>query len=153
MKQDLKRFKNKLYNIIDCKIWIKLYLLLVLFTIHATWLFFTVFSKDTDKDLIFGFPLILIFPYILYILVDINNNQYVNYSTSLHNLAPDVTSLHPLIEDDPYKKRMIYKINKYINFLVSIYILFIFFIILIPNELKIMIKNTILEYIKKLEII
>ena len=131
MKNDLERFKNKLYNIIDCKIWIKLYLLLVLFIIHSTWLFFTIFSNDTDKDLIFGFPLILILPYVLYLFVDIQNNQY--------------------LEDDPYKKLMYYKINKYINFLVSIYIFFIFIVILIPNELKISIRNAILTYIKRVE--
>jgi len=123
---DIKKIKPRLYNLVDYKIWIKLYVLILLFFIHGTWLFFTVFSsEETKKDIIYGLPPFLIIPYLLYLFIEIQNNKH--------------------LEKNPQKKIIYYKLDKYLNFITSFYILFIIFITIIPNHVKICIIESIIK--------
>lgn len=126
---DVKKYKLKLYNLIDCKIWIKLYILITLFLLHGTWLFFTLFSSETKKDVIYGLPPVFSILYILYLLIDIQNNKY--------------------IDDKPINKMVYYKINKYFNFIMSFYIIFIIILVAIPNTVKKCIIDCIKKYIER----
>lgn len=126
---DIRKFKPRLYNIIDCKIWIKLYVIINIFFIHAVWLFFTIFSFETNKDIIYGVPPYLCLPYILYLLMDVQSNKY--------------------LKDHPNKEIIYYKINKYLNFIISLYIIFIIILVAVPNNIKIAIMAYIIKYIEK----
>jgi len=126
---DVKKCKPRLYNLIDCKIWLKLYVLITLFLLHGTWLFFTLFSSETKKDVIYGLTPFLSIPYILYLLIDIQNNKY--------------------LDNKPIKKMVYYKINKYFNFIMSLYIVFIIVVVALPNSIKKCIIDCSKKYIEK----
>lgn len=126
---DIRKFKPRLYNIIDCKIWIKLYVIILIFLIHVTWLYFTIFSSETNKDIIYGLPPYLCLPYLLYALMDIQSNKY--------------------LKNNPNKEIVYYKMNKYLNFMMSLYIIFIIILVAVPNNVKICIMACIIKYIEK----
>jgi hypothetical protein len=113
INSDLKKFKIKLYNEIDTKIWLKIYAIISIAFIHIFWLLNVLFIDMKDKSLIYGFPFYLLISYLLYIVTDLKNNE-----------DKDLT-----IASD--------KINKYLNILMSIYFVVVILIIIIPNELKI----------------
>lgn len=110
IKNDLKKFKIKIYNELNYKIWAKVYLLILICMIHLTWLFLILFLNYNDKNIIYGLPYFLFVPYFAYILIDSKNDN--------NNTIADQ------------------KINKYLNYLMSIYFIFIIFLIIIPNQIK-----------------
>jgi hypothetical protein len=125
---DLKKFKIKIYNELTLIIWIKLYSLIIITFIHLIWIFNILFYKN--NDIIYGLPNILIFPYIIFILAE----YYKKNETIVSE-----------------------KINRYLNYLISLYFIIIIIIIYLPNEFKIKlinyIKNILYENLTKLRII
>ena len=122
---DLKKSKLRLYNEIDYKIWIKIYSLISIVLIHFIWLFQILFTDDIDNYIIYGIPVYLLLPYFIYIITEIRTqNDY-----AITNVSK--------------------KINKYINYLVSIYFAFIIIIMIIPNNIKISGINSIRSIINK----
>jgi len=112
LKKDLKHFKIILYNEINCKIWIKLYIIITIGIIHLLWLFLSLFLNYNDKTLIYAFPPILLIPYIIYIITDSNKDNKA-YDTLVSK-----------------------KINKYLNYSMMIYFVYIIFLIIIPYDIK-----------------
>lgn len=94
---DLKKFKIKLFNEINKKVWIKIYALLCIVTIHLIWLMSILF---TDTENTFALPAILIIPYIIFLVSDLVKTE----------LKDSIASN---------------KINKYLNYLISIYFVII----------------------------
>jgi len=125
---DLKKFKIKIYNELTLIIWIKLYSLIIITFIHLIWIFNILFYKN--NDIIYGLPNILIVPYIIFILAE--------YYKKNETIASE-------------------KINRYLNYLISLYFIIIIIIIYLPNEFKIKlinyIKNILYENLTKLRII
>ena len=122
---DLKKFKLLLFNEIDNKIWIKLYSLITIALIHAVWLFSVLFTDNNENYIIYGIPFYLLLPYFIFIITEIRiQNDYSMTSASE-------------------------KINKYINYLVSIYFICIITIMIIPNDIKINIIKCIRSIIDK----
>lgn len=111
LKNDLKIIKNNIYNQINNKIWIKIYALISIALIHLTWLFLILFYGYQDKGIVYGFPLFLLVSYAIYLAVDLRDNDKNN------TLATE-------------------NINKILNYLISIYFIFIIMIIMIPNKNK-----------------
>ena len=176
---DLQKFKIKLYNEISRNIWIKIYSFVSIISIHIIWLFSELFSEillNTNKELIYGFPFYLLIPYIIYIIADsnkksISSNISPNISSNISpniasnispniasNISPNIASnISPNIasniattdEKDHNIPIASQKINKYFNYLMTIYLILIIIIILIPNEIKInfirSIKNHLLD--------
>lgn len=110
LKKDLKHIKLKLYAEIDVNIWIKLYSMVTIALIHLTWLFYTLFLNYNDNSYIYGFPLLLLIPYIIYIYTEFRKNTDKTTATQ--------------------------KLNKYINYLVSIYIILLIIFIVFPVKEK-----------------
>ena len=126
---DFKKFKvtkfKNLYEQINYKIWAKLYVLIVIFSIHFIWLFYTFFLNYKDNSLIYAFQPVLLVPYIVYCIIDLSKDS-----------ENDIT---------PFS----IKINQYMNYLMSIYFLLIIILIILPNNKKISIIyfiKDILEY-------
>lgn len=122
---DLKKFKLRLYNEIDYKIWIKIYSLISISLIHYIWLFNVLFNNDADNSIIYGIPFYLLLPYFIFIITEIRTQNDC-----------DMT----LVSE---------KINKYINYLVSIYFIFIIIIMLTPNNIKKSIINCMKSIVDK----
>jgi len=122
---DLKKSKLRLYNEIDYKIWIKIYSLISIVLIHAIWLFNVLFNDDIENYIIYGIPFYLLLPYLIFIITEIKIQN--DYETTIVSE----------------------KINKYINYLVSIYFICIIIIMIVPNDLKINIINCIRSIIDK----
>jgi len=121
---DLKKFKLRIYNEIDYKIWIKIYSLISIALIHIIWLFNVLFN-DIDNSIIYGIPFYLLLPYLIFIITEIRTQNDCNMT-----LASE-------------------KINTYINYLVSIYFICIITIMIIPNDIKRSIINCIRSIIDK----
>lgn len=117
-KLDIKKFKTKLYYEITGEIWLKIYCIINIAIIHILWLFAIFFLNYEDKSLLYGFPYFLIIPYLLYIGADFKKS---------YTIASE-------------------KLNKYLNYLMSIYLIFIIIIIGIPNCTK----KRIIYYIKNI---
>lgn len=122
---DLKKFKLRLYNEIDNKIWIKIYSLISIALIHAIWLFNVLFNDDIDNSIIYGMPFYLLLPYLIFISTEIKAQS--DY---------DMTHVSE-------------KINKYINYLVSIYFICIIIIMITPSDIKKSIINCMRSIIDK----
>lgn len=124
---DLKKFKqNKfknLYEQINYKIWAKLYTLIVIFSIHFIWLFYTFFLNYKDTSLIYAFQPVLLVPYIVYCIIDLSKE-------SPDNITP-----------------MSIKINQYINYMMTIYFVLIIILIALPNQKKLSIVELIKDVI------
>jgi len=116
---DLKKFKVKLYNEISTKIWVKVYSLISIASLHLVWLGFSIFLDYNDKTPIYAFPVYLLIPYVIYIIADSN-------------------------KDDNNDQMASKKINLYLNYLISVYFAFIVLMILIPDKIEI----TIITFIK-----
>jgi hypothetical protein len=126
LKKDLKHFKIILYNEINCKIWIKIYVIITIGIIHLLWLFLSLFLNYNDKTLIYAFPPILLIPYMIYIITDSKK---------------DIKTYDTLVSK---------KINKYLNYLMMIYFVYIIILIIIPYDVKYNLIIFIKEYIKKI---
>ena len=109
IKNDLKDFKIKLYTEINNKAWIKIYSLISIALIHFTWIFSILFLKYKDDNLLFGFTPFLFIPYMLYIITDFKNEN-------INTIASQ-------------------KINKYLNYLISIYFIILIIWIIISNTM------------------
>lgn len=109
--EDLKKMKSKLYNEINYKIWFKLYAFISISMIHLIWSFSILFLDYKDNNtLIYGFTPFLFIPYIIYIITDLKDNSNDSIAS--------------------------YKINKYLNNLISLYFIFIIIWIIMPNNIK-----------------
>ena len=111
LKNDLKLIKNNIYNLINTNIWIKIYALISIALIHLTWLFLILFYGYQDKGVIYGFPSFLLISYAIYLAIDLRDNDKNN------NIVTE-------------------NINKILNYLISIYFIFIIILIMIPNKNK-----------------
>ena len=112
---DFKKFKSTkfdLYKQINYKIWAKLYTLIVIFSIHFIWLFYTFILNYDDTSLIYAFQPVLLVPYIVYCIIDLKKED-----------KDDITPLS-------------IKINQYINYLMTIYFILIIILIVMPNQTK-----------------
>jgi len=105
---DIKKFKNRLYYEITNEIWIKLYCLISILIIHLIWIFSIVFLNYQDSSIIYGIPYFLIIPYLLYLTIDFKK---------IDTIASE-------------------KINKYLNYIISFYLIIIIMIAVIPNKIK-----------------
>jgi hypothetical protein len=122
--KDLKKFKDKLYNEITNKIWIKSYLIILIGLIHLSWLLLILFFNNKNNETIIGFPSVLLIPYIIYIAIDFKEDNK-------NTIASE-------------------KLNKYLNNLVSTYFIFIIIIIIIPNNIKEKLIKSIYNLIHKI---
>lgn len=111
LKNDLKVIKNHIYNLINTNIWIKIYALISIALIHLTWLFLILFYGYQDKGVIYGFPSFLLISYAIYLAIDLRDNDKNN----------------TIVTEN---------INKILNYLISIYFIFIIILIMIPNKNK-----------------
>lgn len=111
LKNDLKVIKNNIYNLINTNIWIKIYALISIALIHLTWLFLILFYGYQDKGVIYGFPSFLLISYAIYLAIDLRDKDKNN------NIVTE-------------------NINKILNYLISIYFIFIIILITIPNKNK-----------------
>ena len=112
LNNDLKKFKLRLYNEIDYKIWIKYYALFTIALIHLIWLFTVFFTDDINNTSLLGVPVYLLLPYFIYIITEIK----IEYDCKLSNVTE--------------------KINKYTNYLVILYFIFILIVMLMSNDIK-----------------
>jgi hypothetical protein len=123
---DLKKFKQKLYNEISSKIWVKIYTLISIASIHIIWLGSSIFLDYNDKSPIYAFPVYLLIPYIIYVIADSNKDDSRN-----DNIASE-------------------KINLYLNYLISVYFVCIVILILVPDKFEINIINFIKDIFHKI---
>ena len=108
--EDLKKIKSKLYNEINYKVLFKLYAFISISMIHLIWSFSILFLDYKDNTLIYGFTPFLFIPYMIYIITDLKDNSNDSIAS--------------------------YKINKYLNNLISLYFILIIMWIIIPNDIK-----------------
>ena len=114
---DIKKFKNRLYYEITNEIWIKLYCLISILIIHLIWIFSILFLNYEDLSMIYGIPYFLIIPYLLYLTIDFKK---------IDTIASE-------------------KINKYLNYIISVYLTIIIIIAVIPNKFKKLLPKKVFE--------
>lgn len=119
--KDLKKLKPDLYQEIDKLIWIKLYLLMMIGTIHFIWIFYSIFLDYDDNNYIYGIPIYLILLYIIFI------------ATSILSIKKE-------------EKNPTIIINKILNYIFILYVIFILIFIFIPISNK----KEFIKYINKL---
>jgi len=127
---DLKKCKNILYNKIYYKIWIKTYILLAIIFIHFIWLFSQIFLDEVDKNFIYGLPIYIYIPYLLLIIVQVN--EYLE----------QIKNKEKTIEEKPGPS---IKINKFINYIFILYIICILIFVSIPDN----VKKYVIKYVRK----
>jgi hypothetical protein len=110
IKKDLEKFKYNIYSQIDNKVWIKVYSIITIGIIHLFWLINVFLLNISDISIIYGFPYYLIIPFILYVYGDLKNE-----------------------DDESIASK---KINKYLNYLLSLYFILIIILMIIPNKPK-----------------
>lgn len=125
LMRDLRKNKEKLYNEISSKIWVKVYSLISIASLHIIWVGSSIFLDYNDKTPIYAFPMYLLIPYIIYVIADSN-------------------------KDDSGDQIASKKINLYLNYLISFYFVCIVIIILIPDKFKISIINFIKDIVHKI---
>lgn len=128
IKIDIEKFKKKLYNEIDKKIWYKIYTIIVIGLIHIIWLINIFLFNYNDNSFVYAFPYILLIPYLAYVMIDLKMDFEYN----------------SVVSD---------KLDKYLNYCISAYFSVIIVLIIIPNSVKKYvinnIKNTIYYLVKK----
>lgn len=110
IKKDLEKFKYNIYSQIDNKVWIKVYSIITIGIIHLFWLLNVFLLNSSDISIIYGFPYYLIIPYILYVYGDLKSKDDESNSSK--------------------------KLNKYLNYLLSLYFILIIILMIIPNKPK-----------------
>lgn len=120
IKKDLEKFKYDIYSQIDNKVWIKVYSIITIGIIHLFWLLNAFLLNIRDISIIYGFPYYLIIPYILYVYGDLKNENDESISSK--------------------------KLNKYLNYLLSLYFILIIILMIIPNNHK----EDLIKYIKNI---
>lgn len=132
LKYDLQKCKIKLYNQITNTIWIKVYALMNIVLIHAFWFFNELFLKENTKSIcyIYGFTYYLFIPYLIYLVGDLRDkiNGKERYDKNDIVINETKKELKISIASE--------KINKYLNYLISIYFFLIILMVLIPNDVK-----------------
>jgi hypothetical protein len=121
---DFKKFNIKLYEEINQKAWIKIYVFVNIAIIHIIWLCSTLFLDYKDNTIIYGVPLFLFIPYLIYIIDDFKKEEN--------------------------ETNVSIKINKYLNYLISIYIIILIIFIIIPLKIKINFFNYLQKIIDKI---
>lgn len=111
IKIDLKKFKLELYVQISNKIWLKLYLMILIGLTHLTWLFLILFFNYEDTNIIYGFTPYLLIPYVLYLIIDLKTTNEDNKIVS-------------------------YKLNYYLNKIMTLYFIFFILFILLSTQIK-----------------
>ena len=111
--KDLKKLKPNLFQEIDKSVWIKLYLLMMIGTIHFIWIFYSIFLDYTDNNYIYGIPFYLLIIYAVFIFITVMN---------LKNT------------DSENKSTII--IDRLLNYIYIVYIIIILFFIWIPVSIK-----------------
>jgi membrane protein insertase Oxa1/YidC/SpoIIIJ len=76
--KDLKKLKPDLFQKIDYSVWGKLYILMMIGTLHFIWLFYSIFLDYKDDNYIFGIPIYLGIIYIIFIILSIINLKNTN---------------------------------------------------------------------------
>ena len=107
LKNDIKKFKLKIYDEINNKLWIKLYCIISIIFIHLLWVSSVLLLDVDDKLFIYGFPMYLIIPYCIYAITDLSNNEENTITAE--------------------------KLDKILNVLMSLYLICIIILIAIPN--------------------
>ena len=110
IKKDLEKFKYDIYSQIDNKVWIKVYSIITIGIIHLFWLLNAFLLNISDISIIYAFPYYLIIPYILYLYGDLKNEDDESISSK--------------------------KLNKYLNYLLSLYFILIIILMIVPNKPK-----------------
>jgi hypothetical protein len=110
IKKDLEKFKYDIYSQIDNKVWIKVYSIITIGIIHLFWVINALILNINDPFNNYGFTYYLIIPYSLYAYSDL------------------------MKKDDESNASK--KLNKYLNYLVSFYLILIIILIIIPNKSK-----------------
>lgn len=111
IKIDLKKFKLELYVQISNKIWLKVYLMILIGLTHLTWLSLILLFNYNDNNIIYGFTPFLLIPYLLYLIVDLKT-----------------------IDED--NKIVSYKLNNYLNRMMTIYFICFIIFILLSSQIK-----------------
>jgi hypothetical protein len=124
VKSDFKKFKLKLYDQLNNKIWIKLYSFISIVFIHLIWLAGTFLLGYEENNLVYAFPLFLLIPYTIYIISILSKDE--KEETIASN-----------------------KINKVFNLLMTIYLAIIIVVISLPNGMKIEAINCIINLFNK----
>jgi fatty acid desaturase len=107
--KDLKKIKSDLYQEIDKSIWIKLYIIMMIGTIHFIWIFYSIFLDYKDNNYIYAIPVYLIILYFIYILI-----TFINIKNKENN--PTIV------------------IDKLLNYSFIIYVIFILLFICTPTN-------------------
>ena len=111
IKSDLKKFKLELYVQISTKIWLKVYLMILIGLTHLTWLSLILLFNYNDDNVIYGFTPFLLIPYLLYLITDLKTTNEDNKIVS-------------------------YKLNHYLNRMMTIYFIVFIIFILLSNQIK-----------------
>lgn len=111
--KDLKKLKPDLFKKIDYLVWGKLYILMMIGTIHFIWLFYSIFLDYKDDNYVFGIPIYLGIIYIIFIILSIINLKNTNDETN-----PTII------------------IDRLLNYIYVAYIIIIFGFISIPVSIK-----------------
>lgn len=111
IKTDLKKFKLELYVQISNKIWLKLYLMILIGLTHLTWLFLILLFNYNDTSIIYGFTPYLLIPYLFYLIIDLKTTNEDNKIVS-------------------------YKLNNYLNRIMTIYFICFIIFILLSTQMK-----------------
>lgn len=116
IKTDLKKFKLELYVQISNKIWLKVYLMILIGLTHLTWLSLILLFNYNDTSIIYGFTPYLLIPYLLYLIVDLKTTNEDNKIVS-------------------------YKLNNYLNRIMTIYFICFIIFISLSTQMKKCIDN------------
>jgi len=111
IKADLKKFKLELYIQISNKVWLKLYLMILIGLTHLTWLSLILLFNYNDNNIIYGFTPVLLIPYLLYLIIDLKKTNEDNKIVS-------------------------YKLNNYLNRIMTIYFICFIIFILLSTQMK-----------------
>jgi hypothetical protein len=111
--KDLKKLKPELFQKINYSVWGKLYILMMLGTIHFIWLFYSIFLDYNDENYIYGIPFYLIILYIIFIGLVIYNLKNTDNETNQTII-----------------------IDRLLNYIYLVYIIIILTFIYIPASIK-----------------
>ena len=111
--KDLKKLKPNLFHEINNSVWIKLYLLMMIGTIHFIWIFYSIFLDYIDNNYIYGIPFYLVIIYLIFIFITIMNLK----NTDTENKSTII-------------------IDRLLNYIYIVYIIIILFFIWIPVSIK-----------------
>ncbi len=124
---DTKRITFRIYQEINDEIWLKLYAFIMIAVVHLIWAFAVIFLNYNDKSVVYGFPVILLVPYVIYLVGEFYGGMNEESETNLS-----------------------IKVNMWMNCLMSIYIIAIIILVLMPNKYKTMVVQWIKAIIQRI---